>query len=116
MKPFKPVCALNANGRDERGQIAVITAIFAPVAAMMAALAIDTGAISAQKRELQGLADMAAIAAASNLKEPEKAAWLVLSDNGYGEMAPGRGEDRDRPTSGVTVKVETGYQRSGDRA
>ena len=112
MKPFKPVCALFASNENERGQIAVITAIFAPVAAMMAALAIDTGAISAQKRELQGLADMAAIAAASNLKAPEKAAWLVLSDNGYGEMAPGQGEDQDRPTSGVTAKVETGHYTS----
>lgn len=108
MKRLRLIGALFERERGQEGQIAVIAAIFAPVAAMMAALAIDTGAISSQKRELQGLADMAAIAAASNLETPEAAAMLVLSDNGYGGASVGGDGDTVRATGGLLLRVETG--------
>jgi uncharacterized membrane protein len=97
-------------GRDCRGNVAVTTAVFAPVAAMMAALAIDTGAIATQKRALQGHADMAALVAAANLQKAEGAARAYLSDNGRSsiEIPREEGAEEVRSTTGIAMRVETG--------
>ena len=110
--PSNPGKVSNAErlGRDRRGNVAVTTAVFAPVAAMMAALAIDTGAIATQKRALQGHADMAALVAASNLQSAEGAARTYLSDNGRSSVGIPREEGAEdvRSTTGIAMKVETG--------
>lgn len=91
------------------GNVAIITAAFAPVIAVMAAFAVDTGAISTQKRALQGHADMAAMAAASDLLNAETAARTYLSDNGRGNVSRFvEVDDGIRATDGPTLRVETG--------
>ncbi|MGE0501516.1 MAG: pilus assembly protein TadG-related protein [Rhizobiaceae bacterium] len=67
---------------DRRGNFATMTALTAPVALAAAAIAIDTASLYSQRRETQGLADLAAITAAANLDRPELAAATVLRDNG----------------------------------
>lgn len=78
---------MTLSGRDIRadraGNTAMLVALLAPVALVMVAMAIDTGAIAEQKRKLQGLADMAAIAAASNIDNAEGAVIDVLVDNNF---------------------------------
>jgi uncharacterized membrane protein len=95
--------------KDQDGQIAILAAIAAPVAALMAALAIDTGAISTQKREMQGLFDMAAIAAASHLDDPEAAARQVLQDNGFAGVSTGKTGSDVRATGGIDLRVTVGH-------
>ena len=94
--------------RHDSGQIAIISALVAPVAAIMTAFVVDIGSMSTQKRELQGLVDMAAIAAASKLETPEAAARLVLSDNGFAGIRGQHEEELERATDGATIRVETG--------
>ncbi|MGB3626485.1 MAG: pilus assembly protein TadG-related protein [Henriciella sp.] len=69
--------------RDEGAHVLVMVSLLAPVFVMMAALAVDTGAISNQKQEIQGLADIAAIAAAADIKNAEPTVYGVLSDNNF---------------------------------
>lgn len=101
-------------GRGESGQVSIMLAAFSPVAIIMAALAVDTGAIAGQKREMQGLADMAAIAAAGDIDHAELAALTVLADNGlYASQLDKLGDDMPaREMLGHLeqwVSVETGY-------
>lgn len=107
--PFRNAWGAPPGGsRHDSGQIAIITALVAPVAAVMTAFVIDLGSMSTQKRELQGLVDMAAIAAASKLETPEAAARLVLSDNGYAGIGGELDEELERATGGANIRVETG--------
>lgn len=107
---LSPVRPLKELARSRAGNVAVITAAFAPIAAMMAAMAIDTGAISTQKRALQGHADMAALVAASDLLNAERVAQAYLADNGRTgiEIARSEGGEEVRSTAGATMRVETG--------
>ncbi len=84
-----------------------MTAIFAPTAAFAAALAIDTGAISSQKRALQGYVDMAAVAAAANIDNAEAVARQVLIDNGVFSINQNP-DDAERDVSTGRLKVEVG--------
>ncbi|MEQ9316745.1 MAG: TadG family pilus assembly protein [Henriciella sp.] len=70
-------------GRNVEAQVLVIGALLTPLFVLMAALAVDTGAIAEQKREIQGLADLSAIAAAANIDNAERAVFRVLSDNAF---------------------------------
>lgn len=101
---------LRGLGRERAGNVAVITATFAPIAAMMAALAIDTGAVATQKRALQGHADVAALVAASDLLNADSVARAYLSDNGRTGIDLEHDEEAEevRSTTGMTVEVETG--------
>ena len=70
--------------RDTSGHFAIMTAIMAPVALTLAAFAVDAGALYTEKRRAQALADLAAISAAGNLADPERAALATLTGNGVG--------------------------------
>ena len=67
---------------DSSGNFALLTAITAPVAIVLAAVAVDTGSLYVEKRHAQSLADLAAIAAAASPDNPERAALATLADNG----------------------------------
>jgi uncharacterized membrane protein len=69
--------------RSRSGNLATLTALTMPVALVLAAFAVDAGALYVEKRKMQSLADLAAIAAAANIKEARKAAAMVLRDNGF---------------------------------
>lgn len=80
-------------GRDVEAQVLMLGALLTPLFVLMAALAVDTGAIAGQKREIQGLADLSAIAAAANIDTAERTVYRVLSDNAF---LPEDSEDLNR--------------------
>ena len=65
------------------GNFATFTALAAPVAIGLAALAVDEGALYLERRHLQSIADLAAIAAAAEIDDAGNAAAAVLKDYGY---------------------------------
>lgn len=95
------------------GNVAAIFAMVAPLITILMAIAIDLGAVSNQRREMQSVSDLAAIIASA---EPEKATELALaflSDNGHTDVQVVKGGiDRDmidltRPAK-VWVEVTPG--------
>ena len=72
---------------NDRGSIAVLSAVFITVAMGMAALAIDMGMLYIERRHAQGAVDLAAIAAASSIATAESSALTTLSANGVDEIS-----------------------------
>lgn len=70
---------------DTSGAIGIVFAAFMTVSVSLCALAIDMGALYLERRSMQGAADLAAIAAASDLERAEDAARATLSANGFGD-------------------------------
>lgn len=83
--------------RDERGNIAVMSALTTTVLFMFAAYGVDEASIYFDELTLQGNTDIAAIVAANNLSKAQSAALLSLQDNNVNPSS-----------SDTTVKVETG--------
>ena len=79
MRPF------NTPGfvRDEQGGVAVIAAIASTIMVALAAFAVDLGSIFLQARQLQGMADLAAIGAARDLGNAQAAANATAGANGW---------------------------------
>lgn len=67
--------------RNERGSVAIMSAILALVGCLVAALAIDVGSVALNARRLQGAADLAAMAAAADLDNAQNAATLTAEAN-----------------------------------
>ena len=103
--------------RSERGNFATLTALTMPVAIIATALAVDEGALYLERRELQSVTDLAAIAAAGDIANAETTAMSVLSDNGFfGFALAGSGRldgDEETPEGGQAdeIVVETGTYR-----
>ena len=97
---------------DERGGVAIMTAAFAGLICVLAALAVDLGSVSLKARQIQGTADLSALAAARDLTQAETAARATASANltdlqaltvtrgGYVADARIRPEDRFRAGAG----------------
>jgi len=68
--------------RSEDGTVAVISAVVMTAMIGFAAIAVDVGSIHYDSRRLQGAADLAAIAAASNTAKATEAARSTFIDNG----------------------------------
>lgn len=68
---------------DRDGSIAVVMAMFLMVCVTLCALAIDMGSLYLERRTVQGAADLAAVAAASDLERAEAAARATLVANGF---------------------------------
>lgn len=92
--------------RCASGNVATLTALLMPAALTLAAFAVDEGSLYLERRHLQNLTDLAAIAAAADIAEPGQAAEALFKANGVEDLtlltAPG---DTDRPN---TLLVETG--------
>lgn len=73
---------LGSLARSEQGTVAVITAIVMTVLIGFAAIAVDVSSFHYDSRRLQGAADLAAIAAASNTANATQAARATFTDNG----------------------------------
>ena len=69
--------------KNERGAVSVIAAASMAMLLASAALAVDLGSIYLHSRKLQGAADLAAIAAASNLARGTAAAETTAHANGF---------------------------------
>jgi len=68
---------------DQRGNIAIMSAGGMVLAVCCAALGVDIGTISADRRKTQSTADIAAIVAASNLSNATNAASSAVTKNNY---------------------------------
>lgn len=71
---------------DTGGAIGIVLAAFLTVAVSLSALAVDMGAIYLERRTMQGAADLAAVAAASDLDRADAAARATLAANGFGAV------------------------------
>ncbi|TPK92000.1 TadG family pilus assembly protein [Mesorhizobium sp. B2-4-17] len=67
---------------DKKANFAVMTALSAPVALALAAVAIDEASIYTERRQAQAMVDLAAITAASNINNVNTAVVTTLTDNG----------------------------------
>ena len=74
---------LRAFRKDRRGAVAVITTLMLMVLMAASAMAVDVGSVFVASRKLQGMADLAALAAASNLSDAAAAAQSTASSNGW---------------------------------
>lgn len=98
-------------GRFQRGisgNMAVMMALSMPVAIVLAAIAIDEASLYTEKREIQALADLAAITAAANLARAEAAVVTTLGDNGMGNVTIARGSGAEPTMDGAMVTVTPG--------
>jgi uncharacterized membrane protein len=74
---------LNRIIRDRRGSIAATTAITFTVLVGFTALGVDVANMFADRRKAQSTADLAVIAAVSDLANADKAAGATVARNGY---------------------------------
>jgi uncharacterized membrane protein len=70
-------------GRDQRGAAAMIVALALPAIVGFAAVSIDLGSVYLTTRQLQGAADLAAMAAARDLANAQTAAQATVGDNAF---------------------------------
>lgn len=96
-KPERMLSTARRFLREKSAQFAIMTAIMTPVAISLAAFAVDAGSLYLEKREAQGLADLAAITAAANLHNAETAALATLADNGVGNVVLGGLKSNGQP-------------------
>ncbi|HEY3637060.1 MAG TPA: TadG family pilus assembly protein [Rhizomicrobium sp.] len=68
--------------REERASIAVITGISMVMFVGFSGAAVDFGSVYLQSRQLQGVADLAAMSAAGNLNQAQTAAQDTVNQNG----------------------------------
>jgi uncharacterized membrane protein len=98
--------ALRRALRSTSGNVATLTALLMPAALTLAAFAVDQGSLYLERRQLQNLTDLAAIAAAASIDEPGEAAQALFQANGITDLtlltAPGETNLPD------TLLVETG--------
>jgi uncharacterized membrane protein len=94
------------------GNVAVMAGLLLPVGVILAAFAVDQGALYTDRRDLQALSDIAAITAAQNMDRATEAATLVVGDNRSGGISISEagssydpvGQDTDR----IDLIVEKG--------
>lgn len=72
--------------RCESGNVAILTGVLLPCLVAVAAFAIDAGMLYVERREAQGAADLAAIAAAADMDRAEAAARATLNANAIGSI------------------------------
>ncbi|MGB3415730.1 MAG: hypothetical protein WBA36_03580 [Mesorhizobium sp.] len=98
---------------DRGANFAVMTALSAPFAIALGAVAVDQGSLFNERRSVQALTDIAAITAAANIDRAEAAVLLTLQDNGV-PNAQIDNTGTSQPDAGTTlVSVTPGrYDRS----
>ncbi|QRI65237.1 hypothetical protein JQ506_09800 [Shinella sp. PSBB067] len=93
---------------DRSGNIGTLAALSLPLMIFSLALGVDYGYLTVQQRQLQASADLAAIAAASNVTEAEKAAATYFALNRLSVTVTGR--------NGVTIPATPPGVSSAARA
>ncbi|MBZ9681491.1 hypothetical protein LB524_10730 [Mesorhizobium sp. ESP6-5] len=92
---------------DRKANFAVMTALSAPVALALAAVAIDEASIYTERREAQAMVDLAAITAASNINNVNTAVVTTLTDNGMPGVVVQASGQTIAPATGKTVVTVT---------
>jgi uncharacterized membrane protein len=85
-----------------------MTALCVPFGICLAAVAIDEGALYTERREVQALADLAAITAAANIDEAQAAAEIALRDNGLTAIMTDTADPDAVPSTGARLAVVRG--------
>jgi Flp pilus assembly protein TadG len=104
---------------DERGAVALLTAFFAVVMVVMAALVVDVGSLHDERRQLQNGADAAALAIAHSCAEgacpgdPKAFAADYANGNALDGAATVMSAVTDMPGKKVTVQTRT-RSKAGD--
>ncbi|QNE31816.1 hypothetical protein F1C10_07625 [Sphingomonas sp. NBWT7] len=80
---FRPVSGVRRLSRDRRGGVGLMVAGMMPVLVGFAAFAIDVGAVQLETRRLQGIADAAAMAAASTTSGATQRAQAIVDGSGW---------------------------------
>ncbi|MDX8538954.1 TadG family pilus assembly protein [Mesorhizobium abyssinicae] len=88
---------------DRRANFAVMAALSAPVALALTAFAVDEGALFNERRAAQSIVDLAAITAAANINNAEKAVLTALKDNGFNSVAVQKQGTTVEPTASKAV-------------
>ncbi|TPK31088.1 hypothetical protein FJ492_28420 [Mesorhizobium sp. B2-5-4] len=98
---------------DKKANFAVMTALSAPVALALAAVAIDEASIYTERREAQAMVDLAAITAASNINNVNTAVVTTLTDNGMpGVVVQASGQTIPAAAGKTVVTVTRGRYAS----
>ncbi|MBZ9795717.1 TadG family pilus assembly protein [Mesorhizobium sp. ES1-4] len=98
---------------DRNANFAVMTALSAPVALALAAVAIDEASIYTERREAQAMVDLAAITAASNINNVNTAVITTLTDNGMpGVVVQAAGQTMPAAVGKTVVTVTRGRYAS----
>ncbi|MEI9425269.1 TadG family pilus assembly protein [Mesorhizobium sp. Cs1299R1N1] len=98
---------------DRKANFAVMTALSAPVALALAAVAIDEASIYTERREAQAMVDLAAITAASNINNVNTAVVTTLTDNGMpGVVVQASGQTIPAAAGKTVVTVTRGRYAS----
>ncbi|BCG81509.1 TadG family pilus assembly protein [Mesorhizobium sp. 113-3-3] len=92
---------------DRKANFAVMTALSAPVALALAAVAIDEASIYTERRQAQAMVDLAAITAASNINNVNTAVVTTLTDNGMPGVVVQASGQTIAPAVGKTVVTVT---------
>ncbi|BAV51812.1 hypothetical protein MLTONO_6910 [Mesorhizobium loti] len=92
---------------DKKANFAVMTALSAPVALALAAVAIDEASIYTERRQAQAMVDLAAITAASNINNVNTAVVTTLTDNGMPGVVVQASGQTIAPAVGKTVVTVT---------
>jgi uncharacterized membrane protein len=69
--------------RDHRGAVALVMAFALPAVIGFAAVSVDLGSVYLTTRHLQGVADLAAMAAARDMPNAQAAAQATVGDNAF---------------------------------
>lgn len=72
---------------DDRGGVAVMAAVFSALICIAAALAVDVGSMVLKGREVQGAADLSALAAAQTLSQPLARTEAAAADTARANLA-----------------------------
>ena len=110
--------ALKRLARDRAGNIGTLTALTSPLLLLSMALGVDYGFLTLQQRQLQAAVDLAAIAAAADVADADKATARHFAANGLsytvetstGSLLPPLIDATDLVSSGQTgtARVERG--------
>lgn len=96
--------------RCRSGTVALMFAMFLPIAVMCLGLAVDLMMLFTERRKAQGAADIAAIIAAQAVTDPESAAREILAINGYDVVSSvelGRLEEEEKQKA---VETKTRFE------
>lgn len=89
---------------NRSGNIATLAALSLPLVIFSTALGVDYGYLTVQQRQLQATADLAAIAAAANIGEAEKATATYFALNNLRASVTGKDGLVIPPATSVTTK------------
>lgn len=89
---------------NRAGNIGTLAALSLPLIIFSTALGVDYGYLTVQQRQLQATADLAAIAAAANIVEAEKAAATYFALNNLSVSVAGKDGLVIPPATSVTTK------------